>query len=229
MSNNAAVVNAALGAAAAVVRRRSPVSWAPAHRKSDLRHALCALLAAVLTPVAGTRLPDAASAAARHDWSNAITACRESTATWIKSKEKKHTPAALPLLGALHAAEALCGADGGEGLHVFLETTLLRAFKEVKFRAPATEALRAVVEGIAPPLIPGGTQPAPAAPPLPEVTRVRLRAALGAAAAAVKKGPSPPGDEGALAAAVARATAAVSRLDPMLAADVVVDLLRGGR
>jgi hypothetical protein len=44
-------VDAAVIAAAAVMRRLSPVAWAPGHRKSDLRHALCALLVSVLTPV----------------------------------------------------------------------------------------------------------------------------------------------------------------------------------
>ena len=151
--------------------------------------------------------------------------CREETAGWIKSKEKKHAAAGLPLLGALHAAEALCGGDGGEGLHAFLDTTLVRAFRETKHRAPAVEALRAVVEGIAPPLPSRGDGPAPAAPPLPEVTRSRLRAALAAASAGVKKGPSDPS----LTLAVARATAATSRLDPLLAADVVAELLREGK
>ena len=78
----------------------------------------------------------------------------------------------MPLLGALHAAETLCGGDGGAGLHAFLDTALLRAFGEPRHRAAAADALRAAVEGIAPPLPPGGTSPAPAAPPLPEPTRV---------------------------------------------------------
>ena len=217
--------DASLRAAAATVRALTPTDWAPAHRKSDLRHALCALLAAVLAPVAGARIPEWASREARGDWAAAVARCREETAGWIKSKEKKHAAAGVPLLGALHAAEALCGGDGGEGLHAFLDTTLVRALKETKHRAPAVEALRAVVEGIAPPLPPRGDGPAPAAPPLPEVTRSRLRAALAAAAAGVKKGPSDPS----LTLAVARATAATSRVDPLLAADVVAELLREGK
>ena len=52
----------------------------------------------------------------------------------LKSKEKKHGVAGLPLLGTLHAAETLCGGDGGSGLHSFLDTTLLRAFKEPRHR-----------------------------------------------------------------------------------------------
>ena len=215
-----------LRSAATVLRHLNPTAWSPAHRKSDLRHALCALLTAVLAPVAGARVPDAASSAARADWADAVSACRGDVAAWIKSKEKKHSPAGLPLLGALHAAEALCGGDGGNMLHAFLDTTIVRAFKERSCRTAATEALRAIVEGIAPPLLPGARAPSPPAPPLPNVTRTRLRTALTMAAAAVKKGGQ--GDDGGLAAAVARATAAMVRVDPLLSADVVVELLREG-
>ena len=80
------------------------------------------------------------------------------------------------------------------------------------------------MEGIAPPLPPGGNRPAPAAPPLPEPTRGKLRAALGAAAVAIKKGP-----RGADVEAVARATAASARLDPLLCADVLMDLVHQGK
>ena len=209
-----------LRSAATVLRHLNPTAWSPAHRKSDLRHALCALLTAVLAPVAGARVPDAASSAARADWADAVSACRGDVAAWIKSKEKKHSPAGLPLLGALHAAEALCGGDGGNMLHAFLDTTIVRAFKERSCRTAATEALREIVEGIAPPLLPGARAPSQPAPPLPNVTRTRLRTALTMAAAAVKKGGQ--GDDGGLAAAVARATAAMVRVDPLLSADVVV-------
>ena len=153
-----------------------------------------------------------------------MTTCREDVDKWIRSKEKKHAAAGLPLLGALHAAETLCGGDGGAGLHAFLDTALLRAFREPRHRAAAADALRAAVEGIAPPLPPGGTSPAPATPPLPEPTRGKLRAALGGAASAIKKGP-----HGGDVHAVARAVAATARLDPLLAADVLMDLVHQGK
>lgn len=120
--------------AAQTVRRLNPAAWTPAYRKSDLRHALCALLHAVLTPVAGARIPDVASREARGDWAEAVSTCRADVSAWLKSKEKKHGVAGLPLLGTLHAAETLCGGDGGSGLHSFLDTTLLRAFKEPRHR-----------------------------------------------------------------------------------------------
>ena len=63
-----------------------------------------------------------------------MSTCRQDVSAWLKSKEKKHGVAGLPLLGTLHAAETLCGGDGGSGLHSFLDTTLLRAFKEPRHR-----------------------------------------------------------------------------------------------
>ena len=136
---------AALHAAATTIRLLNPVSWAPSHRKSDLRHALCALLRGALAGSAGARLPDEAPDDARAAWADAVSECREDVTAWIKSKEKKHAAAGLPLLGALHAAEALCGSGtGGTGLHDFLDTTLSKALREGKHRAPAVDALRAV-------------------------------------------------------------------------------------
>ena len=141
--------------AAQTVRRLNPCAWHPTYRKSDLRHALCALLHAVLAPVAGARIPEGASDYTKRDWAEAVTTCREDVDKWLRSKEKKHAAAGLPLLGALHAAETLCGGDGGAGLHAFLDIALLRAFREPRHRAAAADALRAAVEGIAPPLPPG--------------------------------------------------------------------------
>ena len=220
------MAGAALHAAATTIRLLNPVSWAPSHRKSDLRHALCALLRGALASSAGARLPDKAPGDACATWADAVSECREDVKTWIKSKEKKHAAAGLPLLGALHAAEALCGSGkGGEGLHAFLDTTLLKALREGKHRAPAVDALRAVVEGIALPL-PANGGPAPITPPLPEETRARLRTALAAAAAAVKRTSNAAPTDPPLITAVARALAATARVDPLLAADVTLDLLR---
>ena len=217
---------AALHAAATTIRLLNPVSWAPSHRKSDLRHALCALLRGALAGSAGARLPDEAPDDARAAWADAVSECREDVTAWIKSKEKKHAAAGLPLLGALHAAEALCGSGtGGTGLHDFLDTTLSKALREGKHRAPAVDALRAVIEGIAPPL-PANGGPAQITRPLPEETRARLRAALASAAAAVKRTSHSSPTDPPLVTAVARALAATARVDPLLAADVALDLLR---
>ena len=53
--------------------------------------------------MAGARLPDAASVAARAKWSDAVAKVRADVAQWIRSKEKKHSPAAgahnRPLFG----------------------------------------------------------------------------------------------------------------------------------
>ena len=46
-----------VASAAQTVRRLNPCAWHPTYRKSDLRHALCALLHACLAPVAGARIP----------------------------------------------------------------------------------------------------------------------------------------------------------------------------
>ena len=217
---------AALRAAATTLRLLNPVSWAPSHRKSDLRHALCALLRSALAPAAGARLPERAPPEARAAWAEAVSECRADVAGWIRSKEKKHSAAGLPLLGALHAAEALCGGGGGgEGMHAFMDTTLLKALREGKHRAPAVDALRAAIEGIAPPLPPDGAA-APVTPPLPAETGARLRVAMAAAAAAVKRTSHSAPSDPALVGAVARATAAMARVDPLLAADVLLDLTR---
>ena len=120
----------------------------------------------------------------------------------------------MPLLGALHAAEALCGGgSGGEGLHAFLDTTLLKALREGKHRAPAVDALRAVIEGIAPPL-PERGGPAPVTPPLPAETGARLRVAMAAASAAVKRTSHAAPADPALVTAVTRAVAATARVGP---------------
>jgi hypothetical protein len=222
----AEAAGAALRAAATTVRLLNPVSWAPSHRKSDLRHALCALLRGALAPAAGARLPERAPPDACAAWAEAVSECRADVAVWIRSKEKKHAAAGLPLLGALHAAEALCGGGkGGEGLHAFLDTTLLKALREGKHRAPAVDALRATIEGIAPPLPPDGG-PAPITPPLPAETGGRLRVAMAAASAAVKRTSHSAPTDPALVTAVARAVAATARVDPLLAADVLLDLTR---
>ena len=222
----AEAAGAALRAAATTLRLLNPVSWAPSHRKSDLRHALCALLRGALAPAAGARLPERAPPDACAAWAEAVSECRADVAGWIRSKEKKHAAAGLPLLGALHAAEALCGGGkGGEGLHAFLDTTLLKALREGKHRAPAVDALRATIEGIAPPLPPDGG-PAPITPPLPAETGGRLRVAMAAASAAVKRTSHSAPTDPALVTAVARAVAATARVDPLLAADVLLDLTR---
>ena len=223
---SAETAGAALRAAATTLRLLNPVSWAPSHRKSDLRHALCALLRGALAPAAGARLPERAPPEACAAWAEAVSECRADVAGWIRSKEKKHAAAGLPLLGALHAAEALCGGgSGGEGLHAFLDTTLLKALREGKHRAPAVDALRAVIEGIAPPL-PERGGPAPVTPPLPAETGARLRVAMAAASAAVKRTSHAAPADPALVTAVTRAVAATARVDPLLAADVLLDLTR---
>ncbi len=79
--------------AAQTVRRLNPCAWHPTYRKSDLRHALCALLHCVLAPVAGARIPEAASDVTRRDWAEAVTTCREDVDKWLRSKEKKHAAA----------------------------------------------------------------------------------------------------------------------------------------
>ena len=179
-----------------------------------------------LAPAAGARLPERAPPDACAAWAEAVSECRADVASWIRSKEKKHAAAGLPLLGALHAAEALCGGGkGGEGLHAFLDTTLLKALREGKHRAPAVDALRATIEGIAPPLPPDGG-PAPITPPLPAETGGRLRVAMAAASAAVKRTSHSAPTDPALVTAVARAVAATARVDPLLAADVLLDLTR---
>ena len=227
-AETAETAGAALHAAATTLRLLNPVSWAPSHRKSDLRHALCALLRAALAPAAGARLPERAPPEARAAWAEAVSECRADVAGWIRSHEKKHTAAGLPLLGALHAAEALCvGVGGGEGLHAFMDTTLLKALREGKHRAPAVDALRAAIEGVAPPLIVSAEGAvAPVTPPLPAETGTRLRVAVAAAAAAVKRTSHSAPSDPALVGAVARATAAAARVDPLLAADVLLDLTR---
>ena len=223
---SAGTSGAALRAAATTLRLLNPVSWAPSHRKSDLRHALCALLRGALAPAAGARLPERAPPEACAAWAEAVSECRADVAGWIRSKEKKHAAAGLPLLGALHAAEALCGGgSGGEGMHAFMDTTLLKALREGKHRAPAVDALRAVIEGIAPPL-PERGGPAPVTPPLPAETGARLRVAMAAASAAVKRTSHAAPADPALVTAVTRAVAATARVDPLLAADVLLDLTR---
>ena len=86
--------------AAQTVRRLNPCAWHPTYRKSDLRHALCALLHAVLAPVAGARIPEGASDYTKRDWAEAVTTCREDVDKWLRSKEKKHA-ARLLVFGPL--------------------------------------------------------------------------------------------------------------------------------
>ena len=125
---------------------------APSHRKSDLRHARGAF--AARSSRRGRGFERAPRRRARRGRRQFPSAARTSSGG---SDKEKAAAAACPL-GALHAAEALCGGgSGGEGLHAFLDTTP-PALREGKHRAPAG-ALRAVIEGIAPPLERGGPAP----------------------------------------------------------------------
>ena len=128
-------------------------------------------------------MPDGASVAARRDWAEAVTTCREDVDKWIRSKEKKHAAAGLPLLGALHAAETLCGGDGGVGLHAFLDVALLPRVQGPPAQGAGGGRAEGGGGGDSAAAPPGGVSPAPATLAAARNRRGgKQRAALGGAA-----------------------------------------------